>query len=236
MVTLTRREYNIIRTIDPGAKILCCAFRADSNYWYMDRYFAAGGVTEADGISFHGIFKPPSPPAEKIVDSVKAVRQIMSKYGLSGKLLWDTEGGWAVADPPADADKPGWIAKWYLLQWLQGVQRSYWYGWNNYRKLWVPSTGINPAGTAYLQVSKWMIGATMKPCTILSDGSTWNCQLTRTNGYVGLVVWNAIGDTSYTPESIYHQYRTLAGSTVSITPGEAIKITPTPIVLETFTP
>jgi hypothetical protein len=166
MVTLTRHEYNIIRSIDPAATILCCAFRAYNDYQYMDGYFAAGGVTEADGISFHGIFKPPNPPAERIVDSVKTVRKIMTKYGLSGKPMWDTEGGWAVDDPPAAADQPGWVAKWYLLQWFQGVQRSYWYGWNNWRPLWSKSGGINAAGVAYIQMSNWLIGATMKPCTL----------------------------------------------------------------------
>jgi hypothetical protein len=164
----------------------------------------------------------------------KLATRYKAKYGLSGKPLWDTEGGWAVEDPPPDSEKPGWLAKWYLLQWNQGVQRSYWYGWNNWRPLWSRSNGINSSGTAYLQVSKWMAGATMKPCTILADASTWTCALTRPNGYVGQVVWNAIGSKSYTPSTIYHQYRTLAGKTIQVTAGHAITITRSPIVLETF--
>lgn len=236
MVKLTEHEYSIIRSIDPGATILCCAFRAYNNYQYMGQYFAAGGVTGADGISFHGIFKPPAPPAEAIVSEVSTVRQIMSSYGLSAKPLFDTEGGWAILDPPSDSDKPGWVAKWYLLQWFKGVKRAYWYGWNNWRPLWSSTSGINAAGIAYEQVSNWLMGATMKPCVILSDGSTWTCPLTRANGYQGLVVWNANGSKSYTPSSIYTQYRTLSKQSVQIKVGSTITITRNPIVLETFTP
>jgi hypothetical protein len=234
MVTLTRREYDIIRSVDPDATILCCAFRSYGNYAFMDKYFAAGGVTEVDGISFHGIFQDPSRPPEGIVDDVRTVRSLMNKYGIGNKPLWDSEGGWAVSQTPPESEKPSWLAKWYLLQYSEGVERSYWYGWNNWRPLWHPDTGVNPTGIAYKEIAAWLIGGTMKPCT--ADHGTWTCAISRPNGYLAEVVWSASGSSSFTASTVYSQYRTLAGKTIQIIPGKQITITRTPILLETFTP
>src|SRR5438105_1365640 len=238
MITLTNHEYSIIRAIAPSARILCCGFAAFNNYSYMSKFFAAGGGPRGvNAISFHGNFRPPAPPPEWTSTMVDNVRAILAQYGFSSsKPIWDTEGGWAILDPPPASAQPAFIAKWYLLQLSKGVSRSYWYGWDLWRPLWTATQNINAAGVAYQQVFNWTVGASMSPCRAASDGTTWTCALTRTGGYQGLIIWNSAGQKSYTPASQYTRYRNLAGSTVTFTPGQAITIGLNPRVLETFTP
>ncbi len=236
LVTLTTREYNIIRSLDPQATIVCCGFVHGGNFQYMDQFFAAGGTTGVDAFSFHGIFSPPAQPPEWIVSETDRAKQILAKYGLSNKPLWDTEGGWAVLSPPVRDDQPAFVTKWFLLQWSLGVSRAYWYSWSTWRPLWDTTTGITPAGVAYEQVYNWMVGATLdKPCSVTAD-SVWTCVLTRPGGYQAQVTWDASATRAYIPDSQYKQYRDLSGKTTAIPAGSSLIIGPTPTILETFSP
>ena len=82
MVVLTTREFRMIREIDPGALILAPSGTSD----YMDRYFAAGGPTGIDVITFHSYQTSP----EGIVRDANAMKAVAAKYGLSAKPVWDT--------------------------------------------------------------------------------------------------------------------------------------------------
>jgi hypothetical protein len=211
MVTLTTHEYTIIRSIDPGALILTPSptySSAGNSSVYMDQYFAAGGPTGVDVITFHAYWPTP----ETVIRNVNQMQAVMAKYNLSSKPLWNTEGAWnsLVAD-----QQSGFVARYYLLQWSTGVSRFYWYAWDSpsYGTMWDAVTGPHPDGIAYQQIYDWMVGATMSsPCTMASD-STWTCTLTRPNGYQALAVWNSATNTSYTPASQYKQYLDLAGNT-----------------------
>jgi hypothetical protein len=52
MVTLITQEYNIIRKIDPGATIVCCAFTQYKSFSYMRKFFAAGGLKNGGYLQF----------------------------------------------------------------------------------------------------------------------------------------------------------------------------------------
>jgi hypothetical protein len=237
MVTLVTHEYNIIRAIDPGATIVCCAFTHPNNFSYMNRFFAAGGPRGADVYSFHGIFGLPVQPPEWISGQIDIVKQILATYGLSNKPLWDTEGGWSVVSPPSLADQVPFVAKWFLLQASKGVSRAYWYNWDSYRPLWSPTSGLNVVGTSYEQINDWLVGAEVAvPCSEATD-YTWTCGLVRAGGYQGQVVWNSSTSTVfYTPASQFTQYRDLAGKVGRISPGSTVPIGSSPILLENFTP
>jgi hypothetical protein len=53
LVTLTAHMYNISRSIDHDAFILSPSPSTSGIGSYIDNYFAAGGPTGVDGISFH---------------------------------------------------------------------------------------------------------------------------------------------------------------------------------------
>jgi len=232
MVTLTTNEYNIIRSIDPGALILAPSptYVTANPASYLDQYFTAGGPTGVDVITFHGYWPDP----EHVATTIGQIQAIMTKYNLSSKPLWDTEGSWNTSLPTSE--QGGFVARYYLMHWSAGVSRFYWYAWDRptYGTMWDATTGPHPDATAYQQVYDWMVGATMSsPCTKASD-STWTCTLTRPGGYRALAVWNSATTTSYTPGSQYQQYLDLAGNTNPV--NRSVTIGYNPILLVSSAP
>jgi hypothetical protein len=223
MVQLTTDEYNIIRSIDPGALIL--APSAESTY--LDPYFAAGGVTGVDVMTIHPYWAVP----EEAIADINNTKAVMAKYGLSSKPLWATEGSWGTTALTA-SQQSGFVARYYLLMWSTGVSRFYWYAWDDSAigTLWDAQTGPHPAAIAYQQAYNWMVGATMSgPCTMASN-STWTCTLSRPGGYQALAVWNSAATTTYTPASQYKVYLDLAGNQNPV--NGSVSVGYNPILLE----
>jgi hypothetical protein len=227
LVTLTTHMYNIIRSADSAAIILSPAPNGLNSY--IDYYFAAGGPTGVDGISFHAYNASP----EKVIDYVDNIRRIAAKYGLASKPLWTTEGSWGTASLTSDAQVAA-VARFYLLQWSNGVSRFYWYAWDDptWGALWDATNGPHPAALAYLQVYDWMVGATMtSPCSVDAT-STWTCGLSRPGGYQAQAIWNTTSTLSYAPPSKFTEYSDLAGQIFPVT-GGSVMIGAKPILLET---
>ncbi len=153
MVEIANHEHGIIRRHDPGAIII--APSADARY--LDRFFAAGGTRDVDIVPYHEYNSTP----EDIIGTISLVSAVMARRGLSNKPLWDTEGGWApvpYATGKVD-DYPGYVARRYLIEWSFGVDRFYWYAWNNERFGTLSRAGnrANAAGIAYRETFKWMV-------------------------------------------------------------------------------
>jgi len=195
MVRMAKDAYQIIHSIDPNAVVLSPAPAGPVSYppsIWMGPYLAAGGGNYADVISFHGP-DPLSGPAtaEDVVPVVRGLRKVMESYGVASKPLWDTEGNWGtsanISDPQQQA---AFLARYYILHCSLGVQRLYWYGWNNdsFGTLWDRPHRLRPAGLAYEQVFKWMVGSRVtRPCTADRD-ATWICEL---NNGESRIMWRA---------------------------------------------
>jgi hypothetical protein len=244
MAALTQQEYNIIRSIDPSATILAPSM-VSYGYAYLDNYFAAGGPRGIDALAIHTYPDPTNDLAEAITGSMTtAIRTVMSKYGLSGKAIWDTEGSWgntgsgAITDP---ALRAAFVARSYLLHWSMGITRFYWYAWDspNWGTLWSSTGAPSAAAIAYGQVYNWMIGATMaQPCSLNGATSSYHaiitCDLTRSGGYQARVVWNTDGNSTYVAPNQFTLYRDLNGNTHSVPSNQGVPIGVQPILLENF--
>ena len=82
---------------------------------------------------------------------------------------------------------------------------------------------------------RWLTGATFTAsCT--NSGNVWTCPLKEASGATALIVWDAVGDSQYTPASEYVDYKhfngTYGGSTQAVTRGEATTIGVVPIMFE----
>jgi hypothetical protein len=228
MVTLTTHEYNIIRSIDPGALIVTpsCTYGTSGAAACLDQYFSAGGPTGVDVISWHAYWLAP----EQVINEINKMRAVMAKYGIPSKPLWDTEGSWTSG--LTTDQQAGFVARFYLLQGSMGVSRFYWYAWDSpqFGTMWDPVGGSHPDAIAYQQVYNWLVGANISgPCTMASN-STWTCSLTRPGGHQALAVWNALGSVSYAPASIYTDYKDLSGNTHQVQ--GSVQIGYNPILLE----
>lgn len=242
MVFLTQHEHDIIRSIDPTATILSPSM-VTYGYKYMDSYFASGGTRDVDAVAYHLYPNPNNDIAETVTTSATStIRAVMSKYGLAGKPLWDTEGGWGYVSSGAITDpnlRAAYVARDYLLHWSMRISRLYWYAWDqpNIGTLWTPGDPPSEPAIAYAQVYRWMNGATMaQPCSINGAASPYHavytCDLTRSGNYKARAVWNTDGDSTYDVPSQYVHYRDLQGNVYNVPADRQVTIGLKPILLE----
>jgi hypothetical protein len=242
LVVLTQHEHDIIRSIDPAATILSPAVIAEGSA-YLDSYFAAGGTVDIDAVAMHGYSTPTNDIAEMITQSISiSIKNVMSKYGLSAKPLWNTETSWggtnrgAITDPDLRA---AFVARGYFLNWSIGISRFYWYAWDSpvVGTLWTPGSAPSEAAVAFEQVRNWITGATMpQPCSINGAASAYHavytCDLTRSPGYEARAVWNTDGPSTYAAPSQYVHYRDLQGNVFDVPTNRQVTIGHKPILLE----
>ena len=245
MANMAQRAYRIIKSVDPTAIVLTPSPSAGAtgvSSW-LDQYFAAGGGAYADIVAFHGYPSHDRNAApEYINEMVNAINRVTSAHGQSPKPVWDTESSWGRINRLPDIDlQAAYVARSYILHWSQGIERFYWYNWNNplWGTLWDTYTSnVLKPGIAYGEVYKWLVAATLSsPCSMASD-STWTCTLTRPGGYEAEIVWNSAvafpRTLRFTPSGRFAQYRDLDGNATRIS-GATIPIGSKPILLEPFT-
>jgi hypothetical protein len=244
LVTMAQHAYTIIKSIDPNAKVFTPSGVGGSGdtSTFLDNFLAAGGGQYVDGVAFHGYVNSIPAVPEDVNHIVDAVKSVMTTRGFGGKPLWDTESSWGPSNHlPNDDDQVAFVARHYMLQWSKGVQRDYWYAWNdtNYGTLWdIGTRKMRRPGIAYGELVSWTTGAELtSPCSMASN-STWTCGFTLRGGAPALIAWNSsVSSTatmSFRPATQFVQYRTLDGAAASIT-GGVIQIGNKPVLLVTET-
>ncbi len=230
LVELTREAYNIIHSIDPSALVLS----PSNNLQWMSGFLAAGGGNYVDVIATHIGSYPHAP--EAIAVSIQKMKGIMSEYGVQNKPLWNTEFEYVEPDYFAtDQDAAAWLARVYIVDWWFGIERSYFYAWDdlNMTLQTVDSNfKANSAGIAYGVVFNWLAGATMTNCRNDASG-TWICSLER-NDQPFWIVWNVNGATTV-PRTIAPgatSEQDLTGATSGIGVNSTIAIGESPMLLQ----
>src|ERR1700728_1141907 len=241
MVELTNAEHDIIRSIDPAAKILSPSAVSYGSA-YIDSYFTAGGTTDVDTVSMHLYPNTSNDVAEAIAASAPvSMETVMSKHGLSGKPLWNTESSWGYASKGAITNsdlRAAFIARNFLLHWSVGLGRVYWYAWDSsdIGTLWSSTGGANEAATALKTVYGWMVGSTMSTCSENGASSPYpamyTCNMKLSTGASAQVVWYTDGNKTYSAPTTYAHYMDLTGATHSIPSNHQVTIGTKPILLE----
>ncbi|HKN73641.1 MAG TPA: glycosyl hydrolase [Candidatus Acidoferrum sp.] len=206
MIDLTREAAQIIHEIDPHAVLVSPAATAASGTSWLSQFLVAGGGQYVDVIGYH-FYVMPQPP-EDILPLIQKVKQIMLENAVATKPLWDTETGWALPKPfPSPDLGAAYLARTYLLVCSSGVQRLYWYSWDNHNWVTIQTTEpdsktLTPAGHAYETIYTWMVGARLLHCAESSD-QTWTCELNR-NGSAEWIVWNTTRSEYFVPPEEWH--------------------------------
>jgi hypothetical protein len=251
-VAMAKAAYAAIKAIDPGIKVLAPTVTFPSppgtpyptcdsgDLYYGDRwldcFLGQGGVGTFDVLSFHGYWnaghsRSTAAYGEDVLIPIARFKQVLARYDLEGVPLWDTEASFlnSEGDPQ---DRAAAIARYYLLQWSVGVERFYWFsyddqGWvqssltgflssPNWNGLATPGGDVPPTlsddGVAYTEVFKWMVGAFESGCQ-QDLRKTWSCALTRPGGYQALAVWNSVAPTAFSVPPGYRYVRRLDGTT-----------------------
>lgn len=171
------------------------------NLGWLDAYLTAAGASYpyADVASFHGYgYTQP----EDIIDGVAQLNNTLGKHGLARLALWDTEASWGTTTTNNQEQEVSWLMRFHMAQALSGVSRFVWYAYDNcaWGTLWGPACrdttdswqGVRLPGEAYASVQGWMVGATLTHCEQYEDG-LWACELQRTGGYEGWMLWDSTG-------------------------------------------
>jgi hypothetical protein len=198
MVDLTREAYTILKSVDPGSTVVSPAPTGTYGLKFFDAFLSKGGGRSADAIGYHFYVGKDAPP-EAMIALIGSVRNTMEKYGLGAKPLWNTEAGWLGPDLLPPDTQAAYLARAFILNWAAGVERFYWYAWENHHGTEIELVGrdngtLTPAGTALATLETWMTGA------VLSRGSAtpkniWTCDLERGNA-TSHILWSAGGETA----------------------------------------
>lgn len=199
LVNLTREAYSIIHRIDSQAVVVSPAATTINGVPWLEEFLRDGGGNYVDVVGYHFYVSPQSP--EAMVPLIQKVRDVMAESRANGKPLWNTESGWQIPKPfPSDYLAAAYLTRAYILNWAAGVQRFFWYAWDNHTWVSIQTTEsdnrtLTAAGRAYEDVYRWLAGAEMKSCSEDAD-QTWTCELTR-NGSPQWIVWNPAGKREF---------------------------------------
>jgi hypothetical protein len=234
MLTLTKEASQIIHSVDPHAIVVSPSATSDYGVPWLAEFLKLGGGQFVDVIGYHFYVDPQTKLPEEMVPDIQTVERTMAQYNFGKLPLWNTESGWlAPARFDSEEVAAGFLSRAYILAWAAGVQRFYWYAWDNsslairtYNEVDHTTTS---AGYAYKVMEQWLVGAQMDGCMDRAD-HTWTCQLNR-SGKKEWIVWNPQGNRKFdVPGSwhvgsvtpLLHDRHPLNGSSIDIGPAPAL--------------
>ncbi|HEX8799381.1 MAG TPA: glycosyl hydrolase [Terriglobales bacterium] len=191
LVEMTREAADIVHSVDPSALVTSPSPTTINGVPWLEAFLQAGGARYVDVIAYHLYVTPDKP--EQIVPLARAIKAAMAKY--NAKLpLWNTEIGWSKPKIFADDyEASAYVARSLLLAWASGVERFYWYAWDNTNwvtlKVSTPNDfRANTNALAYKTMENWITGKRVKNCSQSPDG-TWVCRLMDSAGD-SYIFWN----------------------------------------------
>jgi hypothetical protein len=244
MVRMCRDAREVIKRADPRSLIVSPSATKAGGVVWLDRFLAAGGAGCFDVVGFH-FYVLPDPP-ERLIERVADVRRVMAAHGIADRPLWNTEAGWYIAArKPAVVHKPGvvvgeadasaFVARAMLLARAAGIDRFYWYAWDNYDMGLVERDGaVKPAGRAFAEVQRWLVGAELVECR--GAEGTWICPLARgaNRSRRAWAVWSATGSRRLALPRAWRAaaVRELDGRRRDVAGRGALTIGPAPLLVE----
>jgi hypothetical protein len=137
---------------------------------------------------------------------IRQVKAVMKKHGIGKMPLWNTETGWWIENGDGTPDHPmvakgGWKklslapeASDYLLHALilaraAGVDRFYWYAWDNGSLGMIEATSKapKPMVDTWRQTVARLQNASQLQCTQMSQ--MWRCTFVRQDGQGDQISW-----------------------------------------------
>lgn len=181
MLTLSRSAYTALKSVDPTITIVSPSPTTWDGVAWLNSFLSRGGCQYADVIGYHFYVTPDAP--EKMIALIQRVQSSLRIHGCD-RPLWNTESGWAEPKHfSTEAEAAGYLMRAYILNWLLGVQRCYWYAWDNHNWSTLDLTSradsrVLPAGAAYGVVHGWLLGGVLRSCQRERSG-IWTCELNR---------------------------------------------------------
>lgn len=204
LIDMACRAHRILKQIDPEIRIVSPATAGGGGHIdFLDRFLAQGGKACVDVIAHH--FYVPRLGPEAMVPHIRQVRSAMQRHGLAHLPLWNTESGWWIENASNgpygnNVTRGGWrmlsateaadaVIKSLLLARGEGVDRFYWYAWDNGSMGFLEADvkTLKPAAIAWQRVVQFMRDKSSFPC--VQKDNDWQCVLKDAEGTTHRISW-----------------------------------------------
>lgn len=207
LVELTCEAQRVLRSVSPDNRLVSPSMVGEGREpELLGAFLENGGKNCVDVVGYH--FYVPKGAPEALAALVSRVRGAMKKAGVGYLPLWNTESGWWIengdgtpesgADPRwmrvSVAQSGAWVARALIVGRAAGLDRFYWYAWDNKSMgLIEPSDGTyKPGAYAFSAVADWLAGSPRVDC--FTARTSWSCRLNRQLGQgentEQLIVWD----------------------------------------------
>lgn len=249
LVEMTRRAGRIIRSIDPGALLVCPGM---GRLWSAEgraslrRFAELGGYDHCDvaGVKLHQ--RTAADPPETMLDLAATVDRAFHQAGVHPRL-WSTG---TTYDIPLQGALDGARARAYAVRfYLTGlyarplnVERMYFYNWGGGKiPIVLQAEGSPPtaAALAVEQLQRWLAHARGHSCghglAFRLPANAWRCQFTIDEPgrrHEAAVVWTDTGTATIATGDGARIVRRLDGGETAVRAGDDIQITEEPVLIE----
>jgi len=233
MLQLSRTAYEALKSVDAANVVLSPSATTDAGLRWLDSFLAQGGCQYSDVIAYH-FYVTPDPP-EAMIPVIQKVQRSLRARGCNNKPLWNTESGWAQPKHfSSEAEAAASLMRTYVVNWLMGVQRCYWYAWDNHNWSTLNLTSltgsqITAAGASYGTIQQWMIGAVLRSCTRERSG-VWVCQFDRKES-TSWILWSTGSTSTFRIPSSWQVKQILDWTGTAALVSDHLTVTSAPIFL-----
>ena len=238
MLQLSQSAYDVLKAVDATTTVISPSPTTGAGLVWFDDFLKRGGCQHSDVIGYH-FYVTPDPP-EAMIPLIKKVKSALRARRCESKPLWNTESGWAKPRHfVSDAEAAGYLMRTYLVNWLMGVERTYWYAWDNHNWSTLELTAgagnqMTAVGASYGVIRHWMLGAVLRSCSREPSG-VWICQLDRKKTK-SWILWSANGTIQFRvlPSWGVKQVSNWTGD--ASTPANQLIVSSTPLLLTNSAP
>jgi hypothetical protein len=242
MARLTKATYDVLQAVSPGARLVAPAFvtRTMTQQRLLGSFYSqtvdGRSMASLVDVASLQLYPTRNGTPEDSMQILAADRAILARHGVR-KPLWTTEinygldGSGQVRGASADRQRAN-VARTYLLNAANGIDRVYWYAWdlgNGIANTRLSNGGgASAAGVAFRVVEQWMAGTSMHGCDVTRGA--YLCTLTYSGG-VRRVYWHPSRTTTVTLPAGAKTISRLDGSRSSPT-GSTLRIGSSPVMVE----
>ncbi len=238
MAELTRVAAKIVNSNDAGAKVVspALATRLSGQRKWLRSFYAqrTGGSPVArwiDVVSLN-LYPGTRERPEHSMALLAASRSMLSAARVH-KPIWNTEinyglqtGGGGTAARISEKRQASYVARTYVLNAANGVQKVFWYSWGLQRlantRLTYAGGSLTPAGRAYGTVHDWLVGSRVASCA--RDGrGTYHC-VAKYSGGVRHIFWNPTRKVSIKTPATTTSWTNLAGVSTRIGANKSLAV------------
>ncbi|MDW8806391.1 helix-turn-helix domain-containing protein [Streptomyces scabiei] len=249
LVEMVRRAGRTIRATDPDATVVCPGM---GRLWdpeavrVLERFAELGGYRHCDVAGVKLYQRTASDPPETMLALTRTVDRILHHAGVHPRL-WNTGTMYEIPlqKPLGRRRAADYAVRFYLVGLYArnaNVERMYFYNWGGTKiPIVLQAEGGAPtqAALAVERLQRWLAHARIHSCGHgLASGlgdNVWECRFTVTGSrqrHEAAIRWTDSGTAVTTSEPYLASVHRLDGTVTSVQPGDTIRITEQPILLE----